>query len=130
MMDPSTSDISITEKIHSKTTEHSENLTLDGQQQEDNDDDNDIVEEKERVPVGTQVLINNTKEQKVGQIIGNEITYHYSVDFGDDTYSHDMYVDVHSESKINVTDSLFFSRGSFRNKIKRITSIKLSLTSL
>ena len=105
MIDPSTSNmnsqLSTTEEINSKTTEHSENLTLDGQQQDDDDDDddddgddNDIVEENKRIPAGTRVLINNAKEQKVGQIIGNEITYHYSVDFGDDTYSHDMYVDV------------------------------------
>ncbi|CAF1494017.1 unnamed protein product, partial [Adineta steineri] len=49
-----------------------------------------IVEENKRVPSGTRVLINDTKEQKIGQIIRNEISYHYSVDFGDDTCSHDM----------------------------------------
>jgi hypothetical protein len=49
-----------------------------------------IVEENKRVSKGTRVLINDTKEQKIGQVIKNEISYHYSVDFGDDTYSHDM----------------------------------------
>ncbi len=48
-----------------------------------------IVEENKRVPSGTRVLINDIK-QKIGQVIKNEISYHYSVDFGDDTYSHDM----------------------------------------
>lgn len=48
------------------------------------------VEESKRVPTGTRVLINDTKGQTIGQVMKNEINYHYSVDFGDDTYSHDM----------------------------------------
>jgi hypothetical protein len=60
-------------------------IEFSGHVEEDN-----IVEENKRVPKGTRVLINDTKEQKIGQIIKNEISYHYSVDFGDDTYSHDM----------------------------------------
>ena len=50
------------------------------------DDADDIVEENQRVPNGTRVLLEN----KIGQVIRNEISYHYSVDFGDDTFSHDM----------------------------------------
>lgn len=56
----------------------------------DQDDNDLIVEESKRVPAGTRVLINDTNRQISGQILKNEINYHYSVDFGDDTYSHDM----------------------------------------
>ncbi|CAF3671403.1 unnamed protein product [Rotaria sp. Silwood1] len=81
--------------IDDKIIEISSDNLIDGKQQEENrDDDNNnnhnIVEEKKRIPIGTRVLINDTKGQKLGQIIGNELSYHYSVDFGDDTYSHDM----------------------------------------
>jgi hypothetical protein len=84
---PSSSNInsrsSTIDEIDDKITELSDNL-------EDDDNDKNIVEENKRVPNGTRVLINDTKEQKIGQVINNEISYHYSVDFGDDTYSHDM----------------------------------------
>ena len=57
----------------------------------DNDQDDDcFIEENKRVPTGTRVLINDTNGQVSGQILKNEISYHYSVDFGDDTFSHDM----------------------------------------
>lgn len=72
-----------------KTKEYTNNL-MDITHYEDQDDKNGIVEESKRVPTGTRVLINDNDRQKLGQIIGNEISYHYSVDFGDDTYSHDM----------------------------------------
>ena len=52
--------------------------------------DDNLVEEDKRVPTGTRVLINDTNGQIIGQVMKNEINYHYSVDFGDDTYSHDM----------------------------------------
>ncbi|CAF0895237.1 unnamed protein product [Rotaria sordida] len=97
MLSPSLSIVnsrsSTIDEIDDKTTEYNDNLIDDRQQHEENrkyyDNDN-IVEEKKRVPIGTRVLINDTKEQKLGQVIGNELSYHYSVDFGDDTYSHDM----------------------------------------
>lgn len=53
-------------------------------------DDGCFIEENKRVPTGTRVLINDTNGQISGQILKNEINYHYSVDFGDDTFSHDM----------------------------------------
>ncbi len=59
----------------------------DNQNEQDNDN---IIEENKRVPKGARVLINDTKGQIIGQVMKNEISYHYSVDFGDDTYSHDM----------------------------------------
>lgn len=46
----------------------------------------DIVDEKDRVPTGTYVVV----DEKLGQVMKNEVTYHYSVDFGDETFSHDM----------------------------------------
>jgi hypothetical protein len=55
----------------------------DNQDEENNDT---IIEESKRVPKGTRVLVEDT----VGQVIKNEISYHYSVDFGDETFSHDM----------------------------------------
>jgi hypothetical protein len=70
------------DEIEEKITELSDNL------EEENNEN--IVEENKRVPTGTRVLINDTREQKIGRIMNNEISYHYSVDFGDDTYSHDM----------------------------------------
>ncbi|CAF3483655.1 unnamed protein product [Adineta steineri] len=77
--------------IDDRTQEYYESLTDEGQPMEvDNNNVDNIVEENKRVPSGTRVLINDTKEQKIGQIIRNEISYHYSVDFGDDTCSHDM----------------------------------------
>ncbi len=78
------------DEIDDKTKELCDSLIDEGQQQNGKKEDNDsIVEENKRVPRGTRVLINDTK-QKIGQILSNEISYHYSVDFGDDTYSHDM----------------------------------------
>jgi len=70
------------DEIEEKITELSDNL------EEENNEN--IVEENKRVPTGTRVLINDTREQKIGRIMNNEISYYYSVDFGDDTYSHDM----------------------------------------
>jgi hypothetical protein len=64
-----------------------------------NDDINcTIVEENQRLPNGTRVMI----EQKSGEIIDNEMSYHYSVDFGDDTFSHDMYVSTIDEIDTSV----------------------------
>ncbi|UJR14914.1 hypothetical protein I4U23_001897 [Adineta vaga] len=81
------------DEIYDKTKEYCDSLTDEGQQPEDDDNDKVsgiIVEKSKRVPAGTRVLIHDSKEQKIGQVIKNEISYHYSVDFGDDTYSHDM----------------------------------------
>ncbi|CAF4027552.1 unnamed protein product [Rotaria magnacalcarata] len=73
------------DEMDDKTVKYPENLIDERQNY-----DGDIVEEKKRVPSGTRVLINESKGQKLGQVIRNEISYHYSVDFGDDTYSRDM----------------------------------------
>jgi hypothetical protein len=62
------------------------------QQLHDDYDDDEIVTENERIPIGTRIILNDINEQKLGQIIGNEISFHYAVDFGDGSYSHDMYV--------------------------------------
>jgi hypothetical protein len=59
---------------------------------EQHDDNEDIVAENERVPIGTRVILNDINEQKIGRVMGNEINFHYAVDFGDGSYSHDMYV--------------------------------------
>ena len=53
---------------------------------DNNDEDKDIVKPNKRIPNGTRVLLEN----KIGQVLTHEITYHYSVDFGDDTFSNDM----------------------------------------
>ncbi|CAF4514474.1 unnamed protein product, partial [Rotaria sp. Silwood2] len=93
MLSPSVSIVnSRSSTIDDKTIELSDNLIDNRQQQEENRESNDIdniVEENKRVPIGTRVLINDAKGQKLGQVISNELSYHYSVDFGDDTYSHD-----------------------------------------
>ncbi|CAF1569933.1 unnamed protein product [Rotaria sp. Silwood1] len=60
------------------------------QQHEDDDNDDEIVAENERVPIGTRVILNDINEQKLGRIMSNEISFHYAVDFGDGSYSHDM----------------------------------------
>ncbi|CAF4426764.1 unnamed protein product, partial [Rotaria magnacalcarata] len=72
-------------------TECLDNL-IDEQQQhtDDDNDDDEIVAENQRVPIGTRVILNDVKEQKVGRIIANEISFHYAVDFGDGSYSRDM----------------------------------------
>jgi hypothetical protein len=48
----------------------------DNQNEQDNDN---IIEENKRVPKGARVLINDTKGQIIGQVMKNEISYHYSV---------------------------------------------------
>jgi len=65
---------------------------VDEEQQQHDADDDEIVTENERVPIGTRIILNDINEQKLGQIMGNEISFHYAVDFGDGSYSHDMYV--------------------------------------
>jgi hypothetical protein len=45
-----------------------------------------LIDEKNRLANGTRVLVDG----KTGQVMKHEITYHYSVDFGDETFSHDM----------------------------------------
>jgi hypothetical protein len=85
---PSYSRSSTIDELDDKITD---NLIDEGlQQKEEEESVGHIVEENKRVPSSTRVIINETKEQKIGQIIKNEISYHYSVDFGDDTFSHDM----------------------------------------
>ena len=54
------------------------------------EEDDLIIDEDKRVPTGTRVLINQTNGHNIGQVMKNEVIYHYSVDFGDETYSHDM----------------------------------------
>ena len=61
------------------------------QQQQYEEDEDEIVAENERLPIGTRVIFHETKEKKIGRVIGNEISFHYVVDFGDGCYSHDMY---------------------------------------
>ena len=79
------------DEIDDRTKEYCDSLTDEGQQPDEGDEDRDnIVAESKRVPAGARVLIHDTKEQQIGQVIKSEISYHYSVDFGDDTYSHDM----------------------------------------
>jgi hypothetical protein len=79
------------DNIDYETMEYFDNPFDDEQQQqhEDNDDD-EIVAENERVPIGTRVILNDMNKQKFGRVIGNEISFHYAVDFGDGCYSHDM----------------------------------------
>lgn len=74
--------------LHVSTANHS-GLKRASTNDENNDcfpDDTEIVPVNKRVPNGTRVLVEN----QIGQILGNEISYHYSVDFGDDTFSNDM----------------------------------------
>ena len=59
-------------------------------EEEEDDDDDEIVAENERVPVGTSVILSDAHEGKIGRVIGNEVRFHYAVDFGDGSYSHDM----------------------------------------
>jgi len=89
-------------------TECRDNLNVDGYQQED---EGYNIKENKHVPSGTRVLINDTKEHKIGQIIKNEISYHYSVDFGDDTYSHDMYVRYRKKDILIFLNYLFYFLG-------------------
>ena len=58
--------------------------------EEQEEEDDDIVAENERVPIGARVTLNESKKNQIGQVIGNEISFHYTVDFGDGCYSHDM----------------------------------------
>jgi hypothetical protein len=51
------------------------------------DDDDEIVAENKRISIGRQVILN---DGQVGRIMSNEISFHYAVDFGDGSYSHDM----------------------------------------
>jgi hypothetical protein len=79
------------DNIDYETTECLDNPCDEEQQHDDNDDD-EIVAENERVPIGTRIILNDINEQKFGRVMGNEISFHYAVDFGDGCYSHDMYV--------------------------------------
>lgn len=78
------------DEIDEKTKAYCDSLTDEEQATKDGENDDIIIEESKRVPNGTRVLIYDSKEEKIGQVIKNEISYHYSVDFGDDTFSHDM----------------------------------------
>lgn len=63
------------------------------QQQQDNEEqeeEDDVVAENERVPIGAGVTVHDSTKNHIGQVIGNEISFHYTVDFGDGCYSHDM----------------------------------------
>lgn len=62
------------------------------QQQLQDDEDEEIIDENQRISIGTRVIFNDKNEQKIGRIMANEISFHYAVDFGDGCYSHDMYV--------------------------------------
>lgn len=62
----------------------------DGDKEEEEEEDDEIVAENERVPVGTPVILSDAHDGKVGRVIGNEVRFHYAVDFGDGSYSHDM----------------------------------------
>ena len=94
MPSPSSSNVnsrsSTIDEIDNKTKAYCDSLTDEEQLANEDENDDMIVEESKRVPNGTRVLVHDSKEQKVGQLIKNEISYHYSVDFGDDTFSHDM----------------------------------------
>ncbi|CAF4742896.1 unnamed protein product, partial [Rotaria sp. Silwood2] len=81
------------DNIDYETAECLDHLIDDEQQQhedDDNDDDDEIVAENERVSIGTRVILNDIKEPKIGRVMSNEISFHYAVDFGDGSYSHDM----------------------------------------
>jgi len=77
------------DNIDYETIEYLDN-PFDEEQQQHDDDDDEIVAENERVSIGTRVILNDTNDQKIGRVIGNEISFHYAVDFGDGCYSHDM----------------------------------------
>jgi len=89
------------DNIDYETIEYLDNPCDDEQQQHDDDDD-EIVPENERISIGTRVILNDINEQKFGRVMGNEISFHYAVDFGDGCYSHDMYVLLKISSKINI----------------------------
>ncbi|CAF3684619.1 unnamed protein product [Adineta steineri] len=75
-----------------ETTQCLDDRIDDEQQHDDCDDvdDDEIIVENERVPNGTRVILNGINKEKIGRVIGNEISFHYAVDFGDGCYSHDM----------------------------------------
>jgi hypothetical protein len=82
---------SSTDNIDYETMECYDNPFDDEQQQQhDDNDDDEIVAENERVPIGTRIILNDVNQKKFGRVIGNEINFHYAVDFGDGCYSHDM----------------------------------------
>ena len=54
---------------------------------DERENDDEIVAENERVPMGTRVIL---KDGTLGRVLTNEISFHYAVDFGDGSYSHDM----------------------------------------
>jgi len=90
------------DNIDYETTECLDNPFDEEQQQQQwhDDDDDEIVDENQRVPIGTRVILNDTnKQKKFGQVTGNEISFHYAVDFGDGCYSHDMYVMIKTNGK-------------------------------
>ncbi|UJR31768.1 hypothetical protein I4U23_019246 [Adineta vaga] len=72
-------------------TEYLDNTIVDDQQYDNDEDEEEIVPEKDRVPIGTRVVLrNDNTERKIGRVMSNEINFHYAVDFGDGCYSHDM----------------------------------------
>ena len=94
-MDPDSTTITARCHLHASTCVSSPSSTItqsrsstfdEPEEEKATDDADEIVEESQRVLSGTRVLLEN----KMGQVIRNEISYHYSVDFGDDTFSHDM----------------------------------------
>jgi hypothetical protein len=90
------------DNIDYETTECLDNPLDEQQQQQYEDDDDEIVPENERVPMGTSVMLNDINEQKSGRVMGNEISFHYAVDFGDGCYSHDMYVLIKSNKNKSI----------------------------
>ncbi|CAF1597321.1 unnamed protein product [Adineta ricciae] len=81
---------SASDKNAYETPEHHDNVVDDEHAPNNDEDDEDIVPENERIPIGARVVWNDDKQRKIGQITGNEINFHYIVDFGDGCYSHDM----------------------------------------
>ena len=71
------------------TTECSDDDDEQSTDDNDNEDEEEEEEEEEdeRVPVGTRVILHDAQ---VGHVLNNQISYHYAVDFGDGSYSHDM----------------------------------------
>jgi hypothetical protein len=90
------------DNIDYETTECHDNLFDEEQQYEDEDDE--IVAENERIPIGTRVKLH---DKKIGRVIGNEINFHYAVDFGDGSYSHDMYVIIAIQKRTLINFSYF-----------------------
>ena len=87
------------EKRREQQQEHDVDDDDDHDHDHDHDDD-EIVAANERVPIGGQVILNDVNETKIGEVIEHEITFHYAVDFGDGSYSHDMCVTMKIKQKL------------------------------